>query len=898
MKKFNFNRISLKLLAVCLLFSMPIAYLLYSVVDARQKDINFATWEIKGNRLQRPLENMLRQASYHRWISQRFLQGEAELKGEMISIENAGDKELKNIADALSLVGEDLQFTPEGLGKRKREEFTGEKLAERWGNLKTGREVVSLEESDKAHLEIINHIKTMIVHAGDTSNLILDPDLDSYYLMDVTLLALPSVQDRLQNIASFVERMFKQGRMSQDERIQASVFSAYLKEVDLDRINASSQTSLNEDQNFYGASDSLQENLSEGMKTNTAAIEPVIAQVKEFSTIKDIRTFDIHRFRVVHAAAMESTYKFHTMAFDELDTLLEVRRATFRAQIRKNLWGAAAFLAISSLLAFFMVRSIVMRVRHFMTITKQISDGDLHARVKMSSRDEIGELARSFDGMTSHIQTLNADIEAKNEELKGINQNLEGIVAERTATIKTILDNVKFGFLLVDKSLNVQPGYSHSCVDLLGSQLDAGMPFVNAVGLGQTRNANLVQEFLKQAFDDFLPEEMTLHQIPSRVQIGEKILSLIATLVRGPEREVSSILFTIVDSTNLEKVEKENERHKVLVRLLKEVDAFKDFLEDTRNRLGQARQAITSQNDRKLRAELHTMKGNSAAFDLLEISKLIHDIEDLKDINLPEIDRIESFFVGFLDHNFDVLGLSWKEDSSDIYAVSRTDLDSIVERVQRSLGADHLATAELAMWANSVQYKPARSLVGALPEYGERLASRLGKSCKIRLEGGDVRMDPEIMRPIMQSLVHLVRNSIDHGIEFPHERHGKAEEGTIAISCIDTASHWKVVIRDDGKGINVHAVVGKALQNGLITERDVLKMSENEKCRLIFLAGLSTADHVSDISGRGVGMSAIEAAVKDADGLLEITSQKGKGTEVTLSVPKERGALKKAGKAA
>ncbi len=898
MKDFNFNRISIKLLAVCLLFTMPIAYLLYSVVDARKKDIDFATWEIKGNSLQRPLEAMLRQASYHREFAQRFLQGEETLKGKIIAIEDAGDKELKNIATALSVVGEDLQFTSEGLGKRKREEFTGEKLVQKWEKIKADRDVLSLQDSDKAHLDFINHIKTMIVHAGDTSNLILDPDLDSYYLMDVTLLALPSTQDRLQNIASFVERMFKQGSMSQEERVQASVFSAHLKEVDLDRINASSQTSLNEDQNFYDVSETLQRNLAEGMKQNTAAIEPVIAQVKELSLIKDVRSFDIQGFRAAHAAAMESVYKFHDMAFNELDTLLEVRTATFREQIKKNLWGAVAFLAISSLLAFFMVRSIVVRVRHFMTVTKKIAEGDLHARVKMASKDEIGELARSFDGMTSHIQMLNADIEAKNEELKGINHNLEEIVAERTATIKTILDNVKFGFLLVDKSLQIQEGYSHSCVELLGSHFKVGMPFVNAVGLGQTRNASLVQEFLSQAFDDVLPEEVTLHQIPSRVQIGEKILSLIATLVRGARGEVSSILFTIVDSTNLEKVEKENERHKVLVRLLKEVDSFKDFFEDTRHRLEQSRQAIASQNERKLRAELHTIKGNSASFDLLDIAKLIHDIEDIKHISLPEIDRIEAFFVGFLDHNFDVLGVSWKEDSRDLYAVSRSNLDSIVERVQRSLGADHTATEELAMWANSVHYKPARNLVGALPEYGERLASRLGKNCKIRLEGGDVRMDPEIMRPIIQSLVHLVRNSLDHGIEFPHERDGKPEEGTIYISCLDTFSHWKVIIRDDGKGINVHAVVEKALHKGLVSQRDVLQMSESEKCRLIFLSGLSTADHVSDISGRGVGMSAIEAAVKDADGLLEITSHKGKGTEVAISVPKERSALKRAGRAA
>jgi nitrogen fixation/metabolism regulation signal transduction histidine kinase len=862
------------------------------MVKAKQKELDFAIWETKGNKVQRPLENMLRQASYHRWIAQRVLQGETNLKGKLVSVGNAGQKELKNVAKALSAVGEDLQFTADGLGKRKREEFTGEKLAEKWENLKAEVDSMSLEDSEKAHLDVINHIKTMIIHAGDTSNLILDPDLDSYYLMDVTLLALPQTQDRLQNIAAFVERMYFKGLMTQEESVQASVFAAFLKEADLDRINASSQTSLNEDQNFYGVSDSLQKNLANGMTTNTAAVEPVVAKLKELSLIKNVKSFDIQSFRAANAAAIESVYKFHAMAFDELDKLLESRMETFHAGIRNAIGWAAAALLISAIIAFLMISNIVSRVKFFMTITKRISDGDLNARVEMTSGDEIGELARSFDGMTGHIQGLNADIEAKNEALKVINQNLEGIVAERTATIKTILDNVKFGFLLVDKSLNVQEGFSQSCKDLLGSHLKPGTPFIQAVGLGQTRNAILAKEFLQQAFDDFLPEEMTLHQLPSRVQMGEKILSLIATVVRDAKKEVSSILFTIVDATNLEKVEKENERHKVLVRLLKEVEPFKDFLDDSRDRLEHSRQAIASKDEGKLRAELHTVKGNSSAFDLTEIAKLIHEIEDLTQIPISEIDRIEAAFVGFLDHNFDILGLSWKEDTHELFAVSRTDLDSVVERVQRSLGADHQAMEELSKWAHSVQYKPARALVGALPEYGERLASRLGKSCRIRVEGGDVRMDPEIMRPIIQSLVHLVRNSIDHGIEFPHERNNKPDEGLIEIGCEDSQSHWRVVIRDDGKGINVNAVVEKALHNGLISERDVKKMSEKEKYRLIFLSGLSTADQVSDISGRGVGMSAIEAAVKDADGILDVDSHRGKGTVVTISVPKERRVFK------
>lgn len=889
---FSFNRISLKILVVCASFTLPIAVMLNLMIAAKQKDINFALWEEKGDLLQRPLEKVLQALSHQRDFALRAANGE-DVGEKLIANATSVDESISSVKKAMAVVAEDLQFTTEGLGKRQRQEFTVERLEAKWLEAKSASKTLSFEDVDKVYKDLSLHVRTMITHAGDTSNLILDPDLDSYYLMDVTLLALPQTQDRLQEINSFSLRMAKQNNFTQADRVQASVFASFLREADLDRINASSQTSLNEDQNFYSVSESLQKNLSAGMKSNAAAVEPVIESLRQLASAPDLKSFDFVGLLTRIQIANDSLYTMHAMAFDELDTLLHRRMDLIQGDVQKAIVWTSVSLAISAILAFLITANIIGRVKKVNETAKEIAEGNWSTRVRMASGDEIGELARSFDRMTDKVEGLNREIALKNEELVGINGNLERIVAERTATIKTILDNVKFGFILVDRNLNVQDGFSKSCLDLLDKGLSAGASFLRTIGVAGTRHEPMVKEFLQQTFEDMLPEEMTLHQLPPRVQLGEKILSLQGNSIRNDKNEVVAILFTLIDATSLEKMEKENHRHKVLVRLLKEQDSFKDFIEETKIRLHLCRKFLGNNEQNKVRGELHTMKGNTSAYDIVDIAKMIHEIEDSLKIAASDIDRIEAAFIGFLETNFDVLQMQWSGDSVEKFAVSRNDLDSILDRVRTSAGTDTRAVAELTNWAAEIQLKSARSLIGSLPDYGERLAIRLGKPCKIRVEGGDTKMNPEVLRPIMQSLVHLVRNAIDHGLEAPYERGAKPEEGVIELRCTAEPNQWKLVISDDGRGIDIDRVAAKAVAAGHISADKVKTMNAKDKCKLVFLSGVSTSEEVTEISGRGVGMSAVSSAVLEAGGQLDIDTTPGSGTVISIIVPKIRAAAGK-----
>ncbi len=891
----KFNRIAFKLFAVCLSFALPITVLLFLMIDAKNKDIEFAAMEKLGDLYQRPLELLLKDLSLHRWAALRLANGDSSQASELQATEAAADKDLAALLAVNAEIGVTLQFTEEGLAKRKRNEFTAENLEKSWTDLKTKQSTMDSAAVQAAHDKLIAHISTMITHMGDTSNLILDPDLDSYYFMDVTLLALPQTQNRLQNIAVFVETVTKAGKLTAADRIQASVYSAFLKEADLDRINASSQTALNEDQNFYGVSPSLQKKLPPALAKNTPLVEAVIADLKALGEVPDVKAYNVVSFRAHLRAALLNVYDFHAMAFHEEDILLKNRIADIQGQKSRAFVWTSLSLAIAALLAFAITSGLIRRVKRVIGVTRTIANGDLNARVGMKPGDEVSELAQSFDVMTAKVVGLNEEVARKNRDLQGINANLEGIVAERTATIKTILDSVKFGFLIVGSDGKVQDGFSKSCQDLLGKELVAGVHFMDAFKLREDRNAGLIQEFLGQAFDDIMPEEMTLQQLPPRITHKGRTLALQTCTVRGAKNEVKGILFTIIDATDLQRAEREGARQALLVRILKEADAFRDFVEETKTRVGMCRTFIRSNHPAKVRAELHTIKGNTSAFDLIEAAKIVHAIEDQKTITEADIDTFESALRAFLDENFDVLQISYDEGGEDTISLSSDQIDQMLERLSR-VPAGQNVHQEAVRWAAEARFKTARSLIGALPDYAKRLAARLCKSIDVIVEGGDIRMDPEVMRTTTQSLVHLVRNSIDHGIEDSSERQAKPGVAQLKIIFGDEPMAWSVKVVDDGKGIDGDRVANNAVSKGLLTPEQVKSMSAQEKLSLIFMNGLSTSETISEVSGRGVGMSAVESTVKDSGGKLELDGKLGRGTTITITIPKPeaRGMAKKA----
>src|SRR5882672_2613598 len=251
---FHRLKVSQKLMLISVFFMIPDTVLLCLFLFSINDNIRFAEWEKYGNEYQRPLENLLEHLPSHLVIARRSAADQGRHSTELAALQEHIDLGLRTLEVTDAQLGIKLQFTDEGLAKRKREHYRVQNLKTEWEALKRNLATLGPAELTAQHLHLVADVRTMITHVGDESNLILDPDLDSYYLMDVTLLALPQMQDRLRQIATDVEARVDSSQLGSEDQTQLATLAAFLREADWERVAASTNTAFNEDRNFQGTS--------------------------------------------------------------------------------------------------------------------------------------------------------------------------------------------------------------------------------------------------------------------------------------------------------------------------------------------------------------------------------------------------------------------------------------------------------------------------------------------------------------------------------------------------------------------------------------------------------------------------------------------------------------------
>jgi len=198
-----------------------------------------------------------------------------------------------------------------------------------------------------------------------------------------------------------------------------------------------------------------------------------------------------------------------------------------------------------------------------------------------------------------------------------------------------------------------------------------------------------------------------------------------------------------------------------------------------------------------------------------------------------------------------------------------------------------VVTSELQEAVSLTRMQPVSSLFAKFPRLVRDLAGELGKEVQLKLEGGDVELDKTILEGLSDPLTHMVRNSVDHGIELPEARiaAGKPALGTITLSSRHQAGQVVIEISDDGKGLAGEKIAASALARGMITADQLQSMSDYDKLALIFLPGVSTAEKLSNVSGRGVGMDVVKTNLDKLGGKVEIESAIGKGSSFRIKLP-------------
>lgn len=213
--------------------------------------------------------------------------------------------------------------------------------------------------------------------------------------------------------------------------------------------------------------------------------------------------------------------------------------------------------------------------------------------------------------------------------------------------------------------------------------------------------------------------------------------------------------------------------------------------------------------------------------------------------------------------------------------------DPQVRVLSETLAQLNLVTTDLQLAVMKTRMLPIKKVFAKLPRMVRDLSQKLNKQVRLEMQGEETELDKSVADEIGDPLVHLVRNAIDHGIETPAERQakGKTGEGLLTIAASQEGNSIVIRINDDGRGIQVEKIKAKALGKGLVSEAELATMEHREILNLIFLPGFSTAEQVTDVSGRGVGMDVVRTNIRKINGSVDLESEPGKGSQIIIKLP-------------
>ncbi len=390
------RRLPQKLFLISLSFALPIAVLLYFMIAGINDDIRFAQKELAGNEYLRTLHDLQRGLLRHHILSA----GETLPDAELITEQSKIDSALQRLALAQRQSGVSLEVTDDGLRKRQRASAQPSELDASWQRLKSDLNTLSPAARDVRHRQLRENVGQLAAHVGNTSNLILDPDLDSYYLMDATTLGLPRLQNRLSDLRLALRGA--DGAAAAQGTLSGTMISL-LREVDRDAVVDSLRQALLEDPNFYGASPTLRQ-IEPALDAFTVAIDELL-RLTTTDPATPTSTLDLAITKSSDAAA-----HLREVAARELDTLLTTRINQYASRRMWALFLTVAALAVSVVLVVVVARSVTQPLSECVSGLQALANRDLTHRLNHSSNCEIGEISTAVDqaaaGMQAAMQSL------------------------------------------------------------------------------------------------------------------------------------------------------------------------------------------------------------------------------------------------------------------------------------------------------------------------------------------------------------------------------------------------------------------------------------------------------------------------------------------------------------
>jgi two-component system chemotaxis sensor kinase CheA len=553
----------------------------------------------------------------------------------------------------------------------------------------------------------------------------------------------------------------------------------------------------------------------------------------------------------------------------------ELRRA-----VRLSTGVSVGVLLFSVLLAGFVGRGVQRSIGALSAAADRVrASKDYSTRAARVSDDELGFLTETFNDMLAGIQARDGELEQHRSHLEGLVAARTRELGERNAAMRLVLDNVEQGLATIGVDGVVHPQRSAAFDRWFDHGSPSARPFHELVA-DRDENLRMMLAFAwEQVTAGFLPVEAAIEQLPKRFDRDGRHFTLTAKPILDAG-ELAGALLVVSDITAELEARQEQARQREEVRVFRKVArdkaAFSAFLEETGNMVTRLRSEQLGASEQL--ALVHTVKGNAAQYEVESVAAAAHELESaIVDTGAPlSQESMGRLFVAWEKLRGDLDSFSGTGGS--MIELSRGELERLIARVEGAPSVHAVAQRLRMLYDEPVAVRFTR-----LGEHAERLAARLGKPVPAwTMQTDDLRLPRRKYAPFWASLVHLVRNSVDHGLESADRRAaaGKPAHGKLSFSAsLRKGGDLVVEVGDDGAGIDWERVAQKARAAGLPAEgRDQIE-------RAMFTAGVSTVDRVTDISGRGVGLAAVWDATVKLGGTVAVTSRRGQETRFVFRLP-------------
>jgi methyl-accepting chemotaxis protein len=391
-----------KIVLIIASFVVPVGVLAFFTFQSFEENVDITRLEKDGTAFLRPCADLLTQVCNDRVLVQRYDSGEKDLEPQIEATQEKVDSAFAAVDQMRQQYGGPLEYTPEGVQAHGRPRAWIEPMRAEWQTLKSQWQQLAPDQSLAQHQQLIDDIQDLISHVGDTSTLSLDPSLDSYYLMDVGVFALPPMQERLNGIYSAgLQILDPHG----GDSYKLAGLIALVHDNDIPRTQTDLDTCIRENPKCFGKSDSLDRNLSPlfaDCKTQTAAYLSVAGNV---AGSMGVVTRD--QYAAAAESAEASCLKLWQASSDELDILLNIRGNFYQTRLFEAMAFAGLALVLASVLSWFVIRHITLPLSKLTAAAKAAAhEGDLTNDINLAGSDEIAQLAQAFEAMTERFRKV------------------------------------------------------------------------------------------------------------------------------------------------------------------------------------------------------------------------------------------------------------------------------------------------------------------------------------------------------------------------------------------------------------------------------------------------------------------------------------------------------------